>query len=220
MATADMLLILDGGLGILCHSQILSLHSTVICNMLADLAGEQVERVKFPLPDFTEAQCSALLAYLYAHGVSCKGTAFEGQDAATHDAAVAVTRFAHKYDAPHALRHVAAYLTAFMDAKFGCCDVDPANVEGTCSMDDLVTWAVLADRFDLHELCGHCERTLLFNWEKVQDKPAYFDQLSRGALHRIAKGLHATLFAERRAGSSGGRKYAPVSDFVAWRQAV
>ena len=38
----------------------------MICNMLADLAGEQVERVKFPLPDFTEAQCSALLAYLYA----------------------------------------------------------------------------------------------------------------------------------------------------------
>ena len=64
MASADMLLILDNKVGVLCHSQILSLHSTVICNMLADLAGGHAERIKFPLPEFTESQCSALLTYL------------------------------------------------------------------------------------------------------------------------------------------------------------
>ena len=64
MASADMLLILGNKAGVLCHSQILSLHSTVICNMLADLAGGHAERIKFPLPEFTESQCSALLTYL------------------------------------------------------------------------------------------------------------------------------------------------------------
>ena len=39
MKTADVLLVLDDGLAILCHSQMLSLHSAVLCNMLADLAA-------------------------------------------------------------------------------------------------------------------------------------------------------------------------------------
>ena len=219
MATADMVLILDSGVGVLCHSQILALHSTVICNMLTDLAGEHPGRIKFPLPEFTETQCSALLAWLYSSTPS-KGAAFEGHDAAAHDAAVVVARFAHKYDAPHALRHVAAYLTAFMDAKFASCGVNPLTSKGSCTLNELRTWAVMADKFDLRELCGHCERTLLFNWENIQDGPTSFDRLSRGALRRVAKGLHATLLAERSAGATGGLKYPPASDFIAWRQAT
>lgn len=101
-----------------CHSQTLSMHSAVLCNMLKDLASQHNEKVKIPLADFTETQCSALIAYMNAHGVSGTGAAFESHDDAAHDAAAAVARFAHIYDVPHALRHVQVYLTAFMDARF------------------------------------------------------------------------------------------------------
>ena len=56
-----------------CHSQILSLHSAVICDMLEDLGSQhRPSRLKtllphfteIPLPDFTEAECSAVLAYM------------------------------------------------------------------------------------------------------------------------------------------------------------
>ena len=131
----------------------------------------------------------------------------------------AVARFAHKYDAPLALRHVDAYLRAFMHTHYTCED-RLKRQKGDCSTAELITWAVLADNFELHELCGQCERTLTVNWKRVRDKPAHFEQLSRGALRRIAKGLHATLLAERCAGAKQGRVYPPVRDFVAWRQAA
>ena len=65
--TADVLLVLDGGIAIPCHSQILSLHSIVLRNLLADLPASQRggPLVEVPLPDFTEGQCSAVLVYLY-----------------------------------------------------------------------------------------------------------------------------------------------------------
>ena len=79
MKCADVQLILDNRVAIPCHSQILSLHSAVLRNMLADLpASQHSERVKLPLPDFTEAQCSAVLAHLYCNGVSNNGAAFKG----------------------------------------------------------------------------------------------------------------------------------------------
>ena len=61
---ADVLLVLDNGTAIPCHSQILSMHSAVLCNMLARLGRPAQRESKVPLPDFTEAQCSALLRYL------------------------------------------------------------------------------------------------------------------------------------------------------------
>ena len=94
MKDADVVLVLDDGTAILCHSQILSLHSTVLRNMIADLAAsKQNERVNIPLADFTEAQCSTLLMYLYGHGVSCRGAAFASQDPADLAAAAAVARY-------------------------------------------------------------------------------------------------------------------------------
>ena len=114
MKTADVLLVLDDGVAILCHSQILSKHSAVFCNMFSDLAQHE-GKVKIPLPGFSEAQCSALLTYLYSNGLTSSGVAFATQGRAHLDAAGVVARFAHTYDAPHVLRHVEAYLTAFMD---------------------------------------------------------------------------------------------------------
>ena len=162
---------------------------------------------------------SALLRRRYAHGVSSKGAAFESYSASARNAAVAVARFAHKYNAPHALRHVDAYLRAFMDAHYTCKDRSKRQ-EGGCCTAELITWAILADNFELHKLCGQCERTLMVRWDRVQDKPAHYDRLSHGALRRIAKGLHATLLAEKSAGAKQGWMYPPVSDFIAWRQAA
>ena len=118
MRGADVLLVLDDGVGIPCHSQILSMHSTVICNMLSDLASHDNEKVKVPLAEFTAEQCLLLLAYLYQNGTSYKGPAFERHETSDLDAAVAVARFAHAYDARHALQHVEAYLRDFMDAHY------------------------------------------------------------------------------------------------------
>ena len=93
------------------------MHSAVLCNMLADLVGQHDDKIRIPLADFTVAQCSALLGYLYDNGISCKGAAYEEHNAAAFDAAAAVARFAHTYDAPHALRHIEAYLAAFLHKK-------------------------------------------------------------------------------------------------------
>ena len=222
MKTADMLLVLDDGVAILCHSQILSMHSAVLCNMLADLASQRNEKVSVPLPDFTEAQCSALLAYLYNNGVSSKGAAFEGHDAADHDAAVAVARFAHTYDAPYALRHVEANLTALMDADFKCKKYcGPTGIctfeNRICTFEYILEWAVMADKFHMHELCGHCERAMVMYWEGFQDKPKLLDQLSSGALQRIAKGLNSTLLATARRHSQEYSLGIPgVQEFTAW----
>ena len=117
MKGADVLLVLNNGIAIPCHSQILSMHSALFCNMLADLPGLPNEKIKVPLADFTVEQCLVLLAYLYENGSSYKGPAFATHAAADLEAAIAVARFAHTYDVPHALRHVEVYLTAFMDAQ-------------------------------------------------------------------------------------------------------
>ena len=195
MDIADVLLVLDDGVAMPCHSQTLSMHSAVLCNMLADLAGQRNEKIRIPLAGFTEAQCSALLKYLYSHGMSCSGAAFESHDAADLVAAIVVARFAHTYNAPHALQHVQVYLTAFMKACFMCKN-SSGLIEET-SMKNVLTWAVMADKFDMHELCGHCERAMVMYWDTFQDKPDLLDQLSSGALQRIAKGLNGTLVASQ-----------------------
>ena len=193
MKCADVLLVLDDGVAIPCHSQILSLHSAVMSKMFEDLASQPNQTVKIPLADFTEAQCVALLAYLYSHGVCSKGAAFDSHDAAAHDAAVAVARFAHTYDAPHALHHVHVYLSAFMDARFT--GKDCAGLTGETCDKVVLAWAVMADKLDMHDLCGHCERAMVMYWESFQDKPALLEQLSSGALQRIAKELNKSLTA-------------------------
>ena len=66
--SADVLLVLDNGVAYPCHSQILSLRSAIICKMLEDLAIQHEQhdkKVRTPLADFTEAQCSQLLAYFH-----------------------------------------------------------------------------------------------------------------------------------------------------------
>ena len=118
MDMADVLLVLDDGVAMPCHSQTLAMHSAVLCNMIADLSCQHNEEIKVPLVDFTEAQCSALLTYLYNHGISGKGVAFGSHDAVALDAAVVVARFAHTYDMPHALQHIQAYLNMLHERAF------------------------------------------------------------------------------------------------------
>ena len=216
MDTGDMLLVLSDGVAILCHSQILALHSAVFRNMLADKPARQLDgRVEVPLPDFTEAQCSALLCYLYEVGVSCKGAAFEDHSAAAQDAAVAVAQFAHTYDAPHALQHVQVYLVAFMDANFN--NKNSPAVTAEASSANVLPWAAMADKFDMHDLCGHCERALAMHWQYFEDRPDLVGQLSSSALQRIAKGLNRSLLAK--AGPYGTLTYPDVQQFIAWRAA-
>ena len=73
MDTADVLLVLDDGAVVPCHSHILSMHSAVLCNALKDSACQHDEKVRLRLADFTETQCSALLGYLYRHDPACVG---------------------------------------------------------------------------------------------------------------------------------------------------
>ena len=202
MRSADVVLMLDDGVAILCHSQILSLHSAVIRGMLAELpAGQHDDPINIPLVDFTEAQCSALLSYLYSNGVSSEAAAF-----AKHiNAASVVARFAHTYDVPHAMWQVQAHLIDIIDTKWriklGDLTENVAAFDrglNNNSAKTMVDWALMADRFDTHKLCGHCEQLMMMYWESFQDRPDLVDQLSRGALRRIAKGLNTTLLASER----------------------
>ena len=219
MKSADALLVLDDGAAIQCHSQILSMHSTVICSMLSDLTQHD-GKVNIPLPGFTEAQCSALLAYIYCNGLNSTGAAFATQGRAHLDAAVSVARFAHTYDAPHVLRHIEAYLTAFMEANFShmVLSVGNSGKPGICTSRDLLEWAVMADNFDMHELRGRCERAMVMSWDQYQDRPHLLDKLSCSALQRVAKGLNRTLLASQKRHPGSALEYPAVQEVIAWGQ--
>ena len=216
--SADVCLVLDDGTAIPCHSDVLSMHSAVIGNMLEDVASQHDQEnkmVELPLPDFSEAQCTALLRYLYHHSVPTEGAAFESDDTASLEAAVAVARFAHTYDVPHALRHVEDYLSAFMGKRFSTSRESPAATMET--YDEVVLkWAVMADVYDMQELCAHCERAMMKHLNFYQNKPDLVDQLGSRALQRIAKGLYHTLRPPMGCNYTG--LYPSVFDFMAWRQ--
>ena len=244
--TADMLLVLDSGVAILCHSEVLSTHSAVLSNMLKDMGSQHDDKVRIPLPDFTEMQCGAVLKYLYNTSVSSESAAFASHDAAEHDAAVAVARFAHTYDVPHALLHVEAYLTGFMNERFK--SKAGAGMTGAACKETVLAWAVMADKFDMLRLCGHCERAMVMYWDRFYDQSDLAGQLSSGALQRIAKGLSLALSApaghnwnenyrkwhndgyqpmstshnvradEMVYCSRAEHRYPEVRDFIAWRQ--
>ena len=77
----------------------------------------------------------------------------------------------------------------------------------------MLAWAVMADKFDMHELCGHCERAMVMHWERFQDRPDLVGQLSSGALQRIAKGLNKALWATT--GHQGmTARYPDVQEFL------
>ena len=75
------------------------------------------------------------------------------------------------YDAPQALQRVQVYLTAFMSACFE--SKDPAELTGETCAEVVLAWAVMADKFDMHELCGHCERAMVMHWDQFQDTPGW-----------------------------------------------
>ena len=215
MRSGGVLLVLEEGVAMICHSQILSLHSSVFFKMFEDLASKHDKRTRIPLSGFTESQCSDVLAYLYHNGVASRNAVFWGTDRQSLEEAVAVTRFAHAYDVQHALRHVEAYLTAHVKA---CCDgkeCGDGRTSKKCSTEELLAWALMADKFDMHELCGHCDRAMMMEWEHFQDKPEQADQLSSSALQRIAKGLNKALLV---AGRHYSRQYPDVKGVIAWRR--
>ena len=146
MKTADVLLVLDDGVAISCHSQILCLHSAVLRNMLADLAANQQTKgvLSIPLADFTEAQCSALLTFLYGNGVSGNGTLFDFSTPTDHSAAAAVARFAHKNDAPHALQQCEAHLMSLMQI-WNVESEELPRVPGWLNDHNVLDLAVMAD---------------------------------------------------------------------------
>ena len=214
LKAADVLLVLDDGTAILCHSQILSVHSSVISNMLADL-NQHEGKVRIPLPEFTEAQCLALLEYLYSTGLASRGAAFETRGRAHLDAAGVVARFAHTYDAPHVLRHVEAYLATFMAPLGKMSEVEPGK-PGLCTSGHFVDWAVMAEKFDMHDLRGHCERAMVISWHLFQNRPNLLDKLSCSALQRIARGLHKTLLASEKRHPDSALDYPAVQEVIAW----
>lgn len=229
MDLADVLLVLDDGAVVPCHSQTLAMHSAVLCNMFSDLAGQRNEKIRIPLAEITEAQCSALLGYLY--GMSGTGAAFKEHNAAAFDAAAAVARFAHTFDAPHVLEHIEGYMAAFLEENYKTKEEVVESGGSPFTFIHASNWAVMAEKFDMHQVHSQCKRAMVMYWEYFQDNPHLVDPLSRGALQRIAKGLHGTLLASTDHPSShvscsfkaAGKfctphKYPPVQDFIPWNQ--
>ena len=132
-----------------------------------------------------------MLAFLYGNGVPSKSAVLSAGEPASFEDFVAVARFAHAYDVPH----VDAYLTAHVQAQ--CLSRDHCSLRALtgCSCEKLLAWALMADKYDMHELGGHCERAMMMNWSSFHGKPELVDQLSSSALQRIAKGLSNTLLA-------------------------
>ena len=130
-----------------------------------------------------------------------------------------MARRAYTYDAPHVLRHIEAYLTAFMDLfkKSGRIPTTKAG-EGPCAFKDFMKWAVMAEKFDMHELHGHCERAMMTCWEYYQDRLHLLDKLSCSALQRVAKGLNRTLLAAVKRRPKSAPEYPAVKEVIAWGQ--
>ena len=84
-------------------------------------------------------------------------------------------------------------------------------------VNDVLKWEIMADKFNMRELCAHCERAMVMHWNYFHDKPELVEQLSSGALTRIAKGLSTTL---TKLGSvySCSKCYPEKQDFVAWME--
>ena len=230
METADVLLVLDDGAAVPCHSQILAMHSPVLFSLLRDVPNEHNEVVRIPLADFTQAQCSALLGCLY-YNISSNGAAFETHGVPDQEAVAAVARFAHTYDSLHALQHLGTYLVAYVQRRFF--SVSTGGAFGAACKRNLLTWAIMADKYDLQELCGYCELALIKYWDRFHDTLELVDQLSSGALQRVALGLNKTLSASRALVNQLSRQpcfqnapypeareseYPDVREVIAWRQ--
>ena len=128
------------------------------------------------------------------------------------------------YDVPHALRQVQAYLTTILEghSQFfevvhitGCCKELCKRATGRMYGRTVVDWTLMADKYDMRGLCGHCERVMVIYWECFQDNPVLVDQLSSSALRRIAKGLHKTLVASLDLGPNC-YIYPSADDFTDW----
>ena len=76
----------------------------------------------------------------------------------------------------------------------------------------------MADKFDMHELRGHCERAMVMCWELFQSKPDLLDQMSYSALQRVAKGLNTTLLACEKYQPGRALDYPAVKEVIAWGQ--
>ena len=151
---------------------------------------------------------------LHSNGMANQDAVFWGTEQERLEQAVAVAHFAHAYDVPHALRRVEEYLTAHMQACYDSKDCNDGSISKKCSTERLLEWAIMADKFDMHDLCGHCERAMIMEWDQFEDKPDLLDQLSSGALQRIAKGLNKALLVAGRY----SRQYPDVKDVTAWRR--
>ena len=101
--------------------------------------------------------------------MSCKGAAFEEHSAAAFDAAAAVARFAHMYDMPHALRHVEAYMAAFLDKDHNTKGEVVTSGGSPFMFRHTSNWAVMAEKFGMHQVRGYCERDMVMYWEHFQD---------------------------------------------------
>ena len=104
---------------------------------------------------------------------------------------------------------------------------------GAACKRNLLVWAIMADKFGMAELCGHCELALMKFWDCFHASPEA-DQLSSGALQRIALGLNKTLLALRAQVNQLSRRdpcfqeapyheeresqYPGVHEVIAWRQ--
>lgn len=150
--------------------------------------------------------------------MSAEGAAF-----ANHlDAAVDVARFAHTYDVPHALQQAQAYLTTLLEGHsqfFEVVDIYGPTKQlceratGKTYARTVVDWALMADKYDMRGLCGHCERVMVIYWEYFQYEDVLVEQLSSSALRRIARGLHKTLVASL---GPNCYIYPSADDFTDW----
>lgn len=102
-------------------------------------------------------------------------------------------------------------MTAHMKARYKSDGYDGGGTGKKCYKKQVLVWALMADNSDMHELCGHCERAMMMEWEHFANKPALADQLSSSAVQRIAEGLLLI------SGRYYPRRYPDVEDFIAWR---
>ena len=76
----------------------------------------------------------------------------------------------------------------------------------------------MADRFDMPELRGHCERALVMCWGIFQDRPHLLEKLSCSALRRVAKGLNKAVLAAEKRHPKLAPEYPDAKEMAAWGQ--
>ena len=166
---ADLKLVVEGQ-DLPAHSYILISKSPVLMAAVAAASSDKQRITRVPLPGESKQDVMTVLKYLYNTNSSIQSA----------DDAVAMAKFAHKYNMSELLDQSTKYLVLHVQSL------------GVLSASTVFDWVNFAESNKLGMVLAHCERYIVANFSAVngEDGGKLF-KISNDSLRRIMKGLES-----------------------------